>query len=202
MTRRRLLPTLFLLLILPVLLRLGFWQLERAAWKDALLARIAANHQQAVVDLPVGFDARWDWRRVRTICDLDGGPWRQVRGGESNSGTCGFVYEARCANQSLTLVAGWAARHTHPSPPSGQFTVTGRLYDRSGGGGPMLVSKQRDQPDWVLHADTPIAGLAPAKVPTAARIANNHRSYAIQWFSFAAILLVIYLIAMRRSRPA
>lgn len=198
MMRKRLLPSLILLLCLPVLLRLGFWQLERAAWKDALLARIDANRQLPVEDLPDRFGAAWDWRRVRAVCTLDSVPWRRVRGGESATGESGFVYEVRCRNLPLSLVAGWSARHTQPPPGSGRLIVAGLLYDRSGGGGPALIGRPDVARDWVLHADAPLAGLAPAVAPSAARIANNHRSYAVQWFSFAAILCVVYALALRR----
>lgn len=198
MMRKRLLPSLILLLCLPVLLRLGFWQLERADWKEALLTRIDANRQLPLADLPERFDDAWDWRRVRAACTLDGGPWRRVRGGESTIGASGFVYEARCQNLPLSLVAGWAARHTQLPPKSSRLVVKGLLYDRRGGGGPALIGKPDPARDWVLHADTPLAGLAPAAKPSAASIANTHRSYAVQWFSFAAILCVVYALALRR----
>lgn len=198
MTPRRLAPTLVLLLCLPVLLRLGFWQLERAEWKEGLLARITANSRLPVADLAAGFDKSWDWRRVRTACAVDARPWQRVRGGESAAGTGGFVYEAQCTNLPLSLVAGWAARHTRTPPGPGRLIVTGLLYDRSGGGGPALIGRPTAQADWVLHADAPLAGLAPAAIPSAAGIANNHRSYAVQWFSFAAILCVVYALALRR----
>ncbi len=29
---------------------------------------------------------------------------------------------------------------------------------------------------------------------------NNHLSYAVQWFSFAATALIIYALALRRRR--
>jgi surfeit locus 1 family protein len=39
-------------------------------------------------------------------------------------------------------------------------------------------------------------GLEPSASPSIATIPNNHRSYALQWFSFAAIALVIYGLAV------
>ncbi len=41
-------------------------------------------------------------------------------------------------------------------------------------------------------------GLEPSAPPTLASIPNNHRFYALQWFAFAAIALVIYGLALRK----
>jgi cytochrome oxidase assembly protein ShyY1 len=41
-------------------------------------------------------------------------------------------------------------------------------------------------------------GLETSAEPSISSIPNNHRSYALQWFSFAAIALVIYGLAVRK----
>ena len=54
-----------------------------------------------------------------------------------------------------------------------------------------------------LVADKAPPGLEPSARPSLSAISNNHRLYAIQWFAFAAIALVIYALAVRgRLRPA
>ena len=52
-----------------------------------------------------------------------------------------------------------------------------------------------------LVAATPGPGLQPIAPPSPVTIANNHLSYAVQWFLFAAIALVIYVLALRRRKP-
>ena len=55
-----------------------------------------------------------------------------------------------------------------------------------------------------LVADRAPPGLEPSARPSLAAISNNHRMYAIQWFVFACIALVIYALAVRakfRSMP-
>ena len=47
-----------------------------------------------------------------------------------------------------------------------------------------------------LVADPPLAGLQANFRPDPADIPNNHLSYAVQWFLFAATALVIYAIAL------
>jgi cytochrome oxidase assembly protein ShyY1 len=41
-------------------------------------------------------------------------------------------------------------------------------------------------------------GLEPSAEPSLASIPNNHRFYAVQWFAFAAIALIIYALAVRK----
>ncbi len=49
-----------------------------------------------------------------------------------------------------------------------------------------------------LVAATAPPGLEPSAPPSLSSIPNNHRSYAVQWFSFATIALVIYGLALRK----
>jgi len=44
--------------------------------------------------------------------------------------------------------------------------------------------------------------LQPSAPPSTASIPNNHRFYAIQWFSFALIALIIYGLAVRKRSKA
>jgi cytochrome oxidase assembly protein ShyY1 len=41
-------------------------------------------------------------------------------------------------------------------------------------------------------------GLLPSAPPSLRSIPNNHRFYAVQWFSFAAIAIIIYGLAVRK----
>ena len=49
-----------------------------------------------------------------------------------------------------------------------------------------------------LVADGAAPGLEPSAKPSVDAIPNNHRAYAVQWFLFAAVALIIYLIALKR----
>jgi surfeit locus 1 family protein len=50
----------------------------------------------------------------------------------------------------------------------------------------------------MLVVDTPAAGLAANEMPSIESIPNNHLAYAVQWFLFAGIAVIIYLLALRR----
>ena len=49
-----------------------------------------------------------------------------------------------------------------------------------------------------LVAAAPGPGLEASAPPSPDSIPNNHLSYAIQWFLFAGVAVVIYLLALRR----
>jgi cytochrome oxidase assembly protein ShyY1 len=42
-----------------------------------------------------------------------------------------------------------------------------------------------------------LAGLEPSAPPSVESIPNNHRAYAVQWFLFAAIAVLVYGLALR-----
>jgi cytochrome oxidase assembly protein ShyY1 len=66
-------------------------------------------------------------------------------------------------------------------------------------GGPVsgIIAPDRKMRMRLIAASAP-AGLEPSAPPSLSTIPNNHRSYAMQWFSFAAIALVIYGLAVRK----
>jgi cytochrome oxidase assembly protein ShyY1 len=49
-----------------------------------------------------------------------------------------------------------------------------------------------------LVADPPLAGLEANARPDPSDLPNNHLSYAVQWFLFAFVALVIYALAVRK----
>ncbi len=57
----------------------------------------------------------------------------------------------------------------------------------------------------MLVADTPAPGLLPTAEPDLSSVPNNHLAYAVQWFLFAGVAGVIYVLALRlrqRTKPA
>jgi len=60
-----------------------------------------------------------------------------------------------------------------------------------------MIGPDRLQRIRLVAASAP-PGLEPSALPSTAQIPNNHRFYAIQWFAFAAIALVIYILALRK----
>lgn len=184
MKRLPLIPTLFVLIAVPTMIGLGFWQLDRAAWKEGLLARLELNAGAPAIDAPAALSARRDdlsFRRVRVTCDAIAalGP----TAARSVDGLAGYRQLARCMparGDALLVSLGVARDPTARVSVAPGATFTGRLVPRAG------------NPPFLLVSETPVGALAAEAPPGVDTISNNHRGYAVQWFLFALMLSVIY----------
>lgn len=182
------LPTLIVALAVATMIALGIWQLGRKAEKEALLATYAAvGRSDTEVGWPSGpidHEAAL-YRRSRVDCAevLE----RRAIAGRSASGLSGWAQVARCRiviGGEAEIALGWSQRPDIPFWAGGE--VAGVIGSAAGG--------------IRLVADPPAAGLAPLAPPDPVNVPNNHLSYAVQWFAFAATALVIYILALRRRR--
>jgi cytochrome oxidase assembly protein ShyY1 len=189
-------PTLIVLAAVAVMIRLGFWQIDRMHQKEVLLARYAAAGAMSA-EVPWSGDPRQAedllYRRVRLICDATVAD--QPIAGHDSKGNVGWAQIQNCNTREgfgVRVVIGWAKE-----PYAGDLTKASsdaRLLNRWHGGvvtgvlgpGPKLV------------ADPPLAGLKANARPDPSSIPNNHWSYAMQWFLFAVVALVIYGLAVRK----
>ena len=183
--------TLIVLVAVGVMLRLGFWQLDRAAQKEALLARYAAasstNADLAWPRDQAGREAAM-FRRATITC-TPAGPVRALAG-HNAAGTTGWAQVQSCRlpdGGEAEAVLGWSPQPATVSWSGG--VVRGVIGPGSGG----VVR---------LVADPPLAGLQANAKPDPAAIPNNHLSYAVQWFLFALTALVIYGLALRKRLAA
>jgi surfeit locus 1 family protein len=186
MKRLPVVPTLMVAVMLPVLIALGLWQLQRAQWKDALLERLVANSTAPLVDL-VALPREADgFRHVRVVCT---GTQALGIGGAAptTAGFGGFRHTARCMRPAGDLIVslGVARDPGLKVPQAGPATFVGRLIPSEGPGGFLLVS------------DVAAPGLVAEAPPTTDILPNNHLSYAGQWFGFAGVLALIYAIYLR-----
>ena len=189
MKRLPLLPTLIVAAAVALMIALGIWQLQRARWKEGLLATYAANANLPPIALPNVPDAKNPplFRRATGFC-LEVTGW-DAKAGRSAKGQAGWSHIARCRTGAegpgLSVDAGWSPKAANPVWKGGE--VEGRLA-----------------PDtkhiYRLVATNPAPGLQPSAPPALDEIPNNHRAYAAQWFIFAGIALVIYVLALRRRK--
>ncbi len=202
MKRVPVVATSLVLIAVAAMVALGVWQLQRAAWKEALIARYAANRDlppTAYPELaPVADNAMF--RKSRVTC-LRVASWR-VTGGSTPTGQSGYRHIAECVTGAegpgALIDMGIAADPAFKPAWTGgivdglittepsQTSLIGKLFGRTPPLRPMLV------------ADVPTPGLAASAPPGVDGIANNHLAYAVQWFVFAGVALVIYVIALRR----
>ncbi len=194
MRKLPLIPTLMVLVMVPVMIGLGLWQVHRANWKADMLTDLEATRDAPPIRItghvPDGANFR---RAFATLRCLPSTPV-STRAGQSSAGQIGYSYFIVCDSgrdvDVIELNAGWSPRPgaTLDLPISGE--VTGRLF-----------KNDRGRAAYVLVADKAIPPLEPSASPTIGTIPNNHMGYAVQWFAFAATLLVIYgLFVFRRSK--
>lgn len=205
MKRIPVVATLVVLLCAAAMIALGVWQLRRAVWKEALLARYAHAATLAPVafpPVPVG-DALL-YRRAEGFC-LAVASW-SLEAGANRAGVPGWRHIAHCRTGAegpgMTVDAGWTEGFdVTPTWKGGKVSgVIGPLPQHAS-----LLSVMTGEaaavPGLLLVAGaTP--GLAPSAPPSIADIPNNHRGYAVQWFVFAGLALLIYGIALWRRLHA
>lgn len=179
--------TVLVLIAVGIMILLGLWQLDRKAEKEALLARYAGA-QAMSADAPWPRDAgqadRAFYRHTRIRCIRVGAITPMA--GTSSKGQAGLAHVATCdlANGgTANVVLGWSR---DPEPRQWAGGEVAGLIAPGGDAGPRLV------------ADPPLAGLEANARPDPSTIPNNHLAYAVQWFLFAGVALVIYALAVRK----
>lgn len=216
------LPTLVLMLLLPVLIGLGFWQLQRAEHKSGLLA--AHQRQQGLPPAllqeavqaadPVG-------RQVQLHGRFDTGH-DLLLDNRSRDGRAGVELLQPFLDQDsglwVLLNRGWLAwpdRRIAPvySTPRLALSVKAWVYVPPGRGfqlqadaadadWPRLVTRVEAQRLWdelgregYAHELRLLPGPAAYRAdwPGVNQTPATHRGYAVQWFSLAAALLGLYL---------
>jgi cytochrome oxidase assembly protein ShyY1 len=189
MTQRRFpfFATLVVAIAVTTMISLGFWQLRRLKWKEALLARYdAAQQTPAVVPWPRAAGSVEERLYRRSMVDCRAAGALDAIAGRNDHDQPGFAVISNCqlaGGGTARIVLGWTKTPQLPVWSGG--AVTGMIAP-----GPRLV------------AEPPLAGLEPNAKPDPSEIPNNHLSYAIQWFCFATAALVIYALALRKRLAA
>ncbi|SFF75271.1 Cytochrome oxidase assembly protein ShyY1 [Novosphingobium sp. CF614] len=187
--RRRIpvLATGVVLVAVGIMISLGFWQLRRLHEKEALLAHYAAARGLAaeIAWTAKGVDENQLYRRARLTCSAVTG--HSSIAGRSRAGDLGMAQTADCTlpdGVTARVVLGWSRQPNAAAHWRGG-EVRGIIAP-----GPRLV------------ADPALGGLEANAIPDPSEIPNNHLSYAVQWFLFAATALVIYALALMKRGPS
>ncbi|WP_294392050.1 SURF1 family protein [uncultured Sphingomonas sp.] len=204
MTDRRRIPivaTILVLLAVGLMVRLGLWQLDRRHEKAAMLAHYAANANRPPAPLAALFAVGEDdlYRQVSGYC-LEVTRW-QIRAGRDQAGNGGWRHVAECRTGAkvpgFAVDMGVSASADAPRWSGGP--VRGRLIlSRE----PALPGMGKAAPAMAMIVSTePAPSLSASASPNPANLPNNHLAYAVQWFAFAAVALLIYALALwRRGR--
>lgn len=200
MKRLPVIPTIVVALAIAAMIALGLWQLLiRLPEKETQLAQLAANPARPVIAFPRVPDDSLLFRRTSGVCAP---PVSITRAG---AGAAGFRIIARCRTGAegpgINVQLGTTRDPNFKAAwPGGK--VTGWI-SRAPDATPLIASLFRDTPqDLLLVADMPAPGLAANTQPNVDSIPNNHFAYAWQWFFFAAVAAVIYVLAVRKRLVA
>ena len=209
--------------MLVVLVGLGAWQLRRLAWKENIIAAIAAAEAAPPVPLPAAptaFEKIIVHGRYLPVIALYGAEVRDTPHGPAMGGQLlqvlvpetgppilvarGWIPDGALAAfaeaQSRVIVTGF----THPPASPGWFTPRddpGRLrfYTLD----PARIASAlglKSVAPFTLMAMGPLPqGGVPAPAERLPRPPNNHLSYALTWFGLAIVLVVIYGLWLRRN---
>jgi cytochrome oxidase assembly protein ShyY1 len=191
MTRRLpLIPTLLIGLAVAAMVGLGIWQLDRRDEKERLIAGYARAATLPPVAFPVGrgIDESLMFRKALAFC-VRPVSW-SARAGRNARGEQGWSHVVTCMTggaewPGLIADMGWSSDSTAP---------------QGWRGGPVSGVITADRRDMILVSDMAVAGLQPSAPPSMEDIPNNHLAYAVQWFLFAVVAVVIYGLALQRRR--
>lgn len=174
-----------------IMVRLGLWQLNRAHENEQLMAQYAVASKQPPIAYPTGpvngplplF--RWATGFCPKIVS------QRVTAGRNRKGDIGWAHIVDCAvapRGEMSVEVGWS------TDPNARVNWGGGLV--SG-----VIVRDRVNQIRLVAASAP-PGLQPAGLPsvdTAVPVTpSRNRLYALQWFSFAAIALIIFGLALRR----
>lgn len=213
--------TVVTVLALGVLLALGFWQLDRLAWKEGMIAHIEGRLAQKSVPLPETIDnpADWEYRRV-SIAGSFLPEKAFLVGPRTHEGQSGhhLVVPFQRASGGFVLVnRGWVSDETLKQVTTAQGVVQAEgvaTFPKQGAHIPDNVPT-KNQWYWI---DVPAMAAAldfknvsnavlqvtdgkiPAGAPVAHNLRNDHRQYAFFWFCMAGILAVIYFLYHFREK--
>lgn len=174
---------------------LGFWQLQRAEWKEALIARYVRAEAMPPISWPVVFPSKDQlplFRHATGVCLQPVG--KRAVAGENAAGDPGYVQIVDCRTGAegpgMSVQIGWSKNPNAKADWSGG-PVSGIIVpDRRSG--------------MRLIAATPARGLEASRVPDVATVSPvtpfGHRMYAATWFALALIAAGIYALALAKHR--
>lgn len=227
--RPGLLPSLVVSVLLPLLVWLGFWQLDRADEKRALL--VISEAHRAAEPVPVGaleLTAEPAYTRVALQGSFDGAH-SLLLDSRTRAGVAGVELLQPFYDQpsGLWLLVNrgwlpWPDRRVAPlfTTPEAPINLTGWVYVQPGEG---FILKQTESSGWPKLVNSVDAtalwqalgrGGAPFQIrldpgpsayqadwPIVAMDPQKHTGYAVQWFALALALLLLFIyLGIRNAR--
>jgi surfeit locus 1 family protein len=204
---KRTIPFIMFVLMEITLISLGVWQLQRKAWKEAVLANIERATSMPAVSVKrlSDLDGLSEFRRVTLTCanrDQASGVSQSGFNAQSQPATRVFIICPLSSGETVSIQGDWIPDDDLITVSYPIARIEGRLRqwhistwaERLAGVtniSPGLFKIAVDRRYYVTKVDA-----LPPPPP------NNHFAYAMQWFIFAGVLGVIFTIWMRQQRLA
>lgn len=202
--------TLAALIVFSVLFSLGCWQLQRLSWKEDLLQKIETQSTSAPVSLPDDLSQIQEYQPVilhgvylhdhemllKPRVENGKAGYHVVTPLREQDGRIVLVNRGFADDKSLTTFP----RPATPATVTGNVTVAHKNI--------FTPDNRPDQNEW-YWADVPamtkqFRNAAPVLITEGATVTktipNDHRQYAIFWFSMSVILLVVFFLSERKPR--
>lgn len=208
MGKRLIVPTLFGVVGVAILVSLGVWQMQRLAWKEAMIAAIEARMGVAPVALPGTLDPERDlYLPVRVDGTYTGEAVQVLSAAPQIGPGVRVIAVLQTTDGRRVLVdrgfAPEAARGTLALVAEG-VSITGNLQwpdDTDGftpppdlrlnlwfsrNVAPIAAHLGTEAVMIVARTDAPVANLTPRPI-AGAEVKNDHLGYAMTWFLLAAV---------------
>ena len=209
--------------MLALTLGLGVWQVQRLAWKEALLADIDRGGATPPVPLsthPEAFRRVVATGRFLPIAARYGTEVRPVPGSGAAIGSYVLGVLQRTGAPAVLVDRGWAPSDVQVPPPAGEVEIVGyvrppdhaswtSVSDRPAAHtfytldpaiiGPALGVADVAPFTLVALGDPPSPGVFPEPSVALPRPPNDHLSYAVTWFGLSAALVVVFLVYARQT---
>ena len=199
-------PTIIVGLAILVMIGLGIWQLGRAQQKEAALQSWRDNMSLPATAYPTQnpTDQSYMFRRLSGMC-LRVVDW-QVLGGRTRDGEPGWRHIASCTTgaEGPGLIVDMGVSKQPDFKPSWTGGFVRGYATHEPDKSPSMDRLRGDSPPLrlMIVAEQPAPGLMASAPPDPASVPNNHRSYMVQWFLFALIAAVIYVLALRKREQS
>ncbi len=219
MFRRMIWPLVFGIGGTAILLALGVWQVQRLAWKEAVLAEIEAEIAAPPVAVPESPDPEaHTFLPVEATGRLGEDHVRVLVSQRSQGAGYRVISALDTGDRRLLVDRGFMPTEGRPPVHAGEVRVTGNLHwpEEIDGFTPendlarniwyardveALAQRLDAEPFLVIARDMSVddTPVAPLPVDTS-HIPNDHLEYAVTWFSLAAIWLGMTLYLLWRIR--
>jgi len=218
--------TLFTVPAVLVMLALGTWQVERLHWKTALIERVHERMGAAPVPLPAAIPNPDDFDlRPVTVTGRFRHDKAMLTLARPRQGQVGYEVvtplERADGGPPVLVNRGWVPMDKRDAGRSGEGgTVTVRGVARVPAAPSWMQPGNRPGAEVWTHVDLPAMAAAaglfavaplvveaapgpglPSGIEPRIELPNNHLQYAVTWYSFAATLLIIYVLFHLRRRP-